>query len=81
MTRAVVAGTIVAATMASTALPALADSILIGEGNSPGDAANNGTIACYILTPYKAVEVRSILRYVDTNGATRFKAMVRCYNN
>lgn len=79
--RAVVTGTIVAATMAVAALPALADTTMTGEGNSPGDAANEGRVFCYAYTTYNSTEVLRVWRYVDSKGATRFRATVRCYHN
>lgn len=81
LTRAVVAGTVLAATMAVTALPALADTTEVGEGNSPGSAADQGRALCYYYTNYNSTSVLRIWRYQTDRGETRYKAEVRCYDS
>lgn len=77
--RTVVTAVIVAAGFGVTTVPAWADTIIVAAGNSPKDAADRGRVECYATTDYKSTEVLSGWRYVDENGATMFKARVRCY--
>jgi hypothetical protein len=79
--RSVVISAVVAGALSAAALPAWADTTMTSIGNSPGAAADSATASCYFYTNYNATDVLNIWSYVDSNGATMFKATVRCYNN